>query len=162
MKLIVAALLFAGCLYGAYAHLQEQEKRIAEAEVAKTAAETKRVESLRATESLAKRVEALCDRMESDKADWIAKTKAELNDDFLKKKSAIDREIQQYSLETGSALGVESAAIQTDIDRLAKLVAKEEQVNKILLGYVSAEEAKTKTKAAFRTTNPPAMSVNVQ
>lgn len=161
MKIIIAALILAGCLYGAFAHLQAQEERIATAERAKSAAAAKKDASVKAVEELNRKVQETCEKLEAAKAAAFEQIKADLAADFAKQKAALDQELEQakaLSIDKTASIAVATSALQAqaseleqEIARTLKDVAKEEQLNGTLLNYVRAEEAKTKTKTSFGT-----------
>lgn len=150
MKTFIALLLFAGCAYGAYTHIESLENGIIaaneESAKAKRDGDTLRAEIAKLEQQLA----AETAKVEAEKQKAVAKVTEEVTAEIAKRKAEQELQIAQLITPVDSTALTETklkiAELQAATERLQASLAAPLAFNATLKGYVRAEEAKGKAK----------------
>lgn len=155
MKIILIPLILVACGYGAYTHLEEQEKRIAEAESAKRKTEAEKAEYLRSVEALNQKVSESTAKFEEAKKRRSDELAAEMTRDFEQEQAGLENELAAVrdrlsGLRDGMNLqklaGAKAelkqlAEAKAELNQLSAAQQKASETHERLLKYVAAEQA---------------------
>lgn len=148
MKLFVILLFLALGGYGAYAHLEAQERRIADAQTAREKALAEKRTLLRELETLTKNVDDTCAKLEAAKTRALDQIKSDMQADFLRQKGLLEDELKSLegalntNPESARKIAAEKIAVaKADLLKLQPLYQKAVSTNEVLMKYVRAEEA---------------------
>lgn len=147
MRNIIILLIFAACGYAAYAHLEAQEKRIAKADASRQKAVTEKTELTLKITALTESIKETSRRLEQEKTKALEQIKADMEADFIRRKSEIETEIKtlQESPEINAGdppkeIAEKIASINAEMARMNASYKKMQATNESLARYVKAEE----------------------
>lgn len=155
MKIILIVLVLAACGYGAYTHLEEQEKRIAEAESAKRKTEAEKAEYLHSVEALNQKVSEATAKFEEARKRRSDELANEITRDFEQRKAVLESELatardrlgslradmNSQKLAEAKAELKKVAEAKAELNQLSAAQQKASEIHERLLKYVAAEQA---------------------